>query len=490
MVTHLSVTNQRTRPQVTSTNFYWVTFRQEILDNFQNPISVLALQEIWSVPPGLQVAGYQPIIYNSRDKDQPTRDSNCGGGAAVFLRNGLDSEILTFKDQFVRGVYESVWVKIQLSKNKGVIVASIYRPNTKPLESLAKATQIHHDILLQIKRDPALKGCKVYLCGDFNVNLLNFESHKATGEFLDMSLEKGFIPYITKPTRVTAHSATLIDNIYTNSNTVANARLLMCDISDHFPCVIFDTIGVFITPASNRIRDTSDSAIRNLKNALGFSDWDCVLNSSDAEKASDDFFKLIGVAVETYLPYKTVKTKPTRRLAPWFTSGLKVSSSTKQKLLRDKLKNPSMENCEKYKLYKNLYNSLCRKAEKLYLSEQFLAKSKNIKATWRLINSTLGRASKKGGKLAEFFRDKNGTKITTADSIAEGFNNYFATIGQNLADKIPATDKNIFDYLPPRILTKLHFCTRSEAKILAIVGKLKPKLSAGTDGLAPKFLRK
>ena len=148
-----------------------------------------------------------------------------------------------------------------------------------------------------------------------------------------------------------------------------------------------------------------------------------------------------------------------------------------------------MVNCEKYKLYKNLYNSLCRKAEKLYLSEQFLTKSKDIKATWRLINSTLGRASKKGGKLAEFFRDKHGTKITTADCIAEGFNNYFATIGQNLADKIPATDKSIFDYLPPRIPARLHFRTRSEAKILAIVGKLKPKLSAGMDGVSSKILK-
>ena len=461
---------------------------QEILANFEHTFPVIALQEIWSVSPGLSLPGYQQILYNSRDKHTLMRNHNCGGGVAMFIRQGLDAETLSFENEFVKGVYESIWVKIKLGANNNIIVASIYRPNTQGSD-LGKATKYHTAILDKIHRDNSFKKCKIFLCGDFNIDLLHFDSHSATGDFLDLSIERGYLPLISKPTRVTERSATLIDNIYSNSSTIHSSAILINDISDHFPCAIFDTVGVYITPTLTRVRDTSDLAISNLKNDLGHTDWDCVIESQNAREASDLFFTLIEHSVESNLPFKTVKNRPPKKLAPWFTSGLKVSSTTKQKLLRKKLKNPSTVNADAYKKYKNLYNSVCRKAEKLHLSREFLAKSKDIKATWRLINSTLGRASKKGGKLAEFFRDSNGNKITTPELIAEGFNMYFATIGQNLADKIPETDKSIFDFLPSRTHAHISFRTKNEAELLEIISKLKPKLSAGTDGVSSKVLK-
>lgn len=53
----------------------------------------------------------------------------------------------------------------------------------------------------------------VFLLGDFNVKLLNFDNHKHTNEFLDSLVSSSFIPYIFQPTWVTSHSRTLIDNI-------------------------------------------------------------------------------------------------------------------------------------------------------------------------------------------------------------------------------------------------------------------------------------
>ena len=47
-----------------------------------------------------------------------------------------------------------------------------------------------------------------------------------------------FIPLIVRPTRITANSATLIDNIFTNNLENLNNSLngvLITDISDHFP---------------------------------------------------------------------------------------------------------------------------------------------------------------------------------------------------------------------------------------------------------------
>ena len=44
-----------------------------------------------------------------------------------------------------------------------------------------------------------------------------------------------FTPLITKPTRVTSNTATLVDNIFTNSSRNSFNGILLCDISDNFP---------------------------------------------------------------------------------------------------------------------------------------------------------------------------------------------------------------------------------------------------------------
>ena len=55
-----------------------------------------------------------------------------------------------------------------------------------------------------------------FLLGDFNVNLLNYNEHNQTNEFLDSLAPNSFIPLILQPTRITSHSNTLIDNIFSN----------------------------------------------------------------------------------------------------------------------------------------------------------------------------------------------------------------------------------------------------------------------------------
>ena len=74
------------------------------------------------------------------------------------------------------------------------------------------------------------------LMGDFNINLLNYESHPPTDDFINNLRVFFFQPHILQPTRITDHTATLIDNIYFNS--IEHCYIsgnLVCDISDHLP---------------------------------------------------------------------------------------------------------------------------------------------------------------------------------------------------------------------------------------------------------------
>ena len=74
------------------------------------------------------------------------------------------------------------------------------------------------------------------MCGDFNVDLLQFDKHGATNDFIDEIYTLGLHPLITRPTRITSHSKTLIDNIFTSDlSSQIHSGLIINDMSDHLP---------------------------------------------------------------------------------------------------------------------------------------------------------------------------------------------------------------------------------------------------------------
>lgn len=53
--------------------------------------------------------------------------------------------------------------------------------------------------------------------GNINIDFYKYHDDKFNSEYFDMLFDLGYMPVITKATRVTDHTATLIDHIYSNS---------------------------------------------------------------------------------------------------------------------------------------------------------------------------------------------------------------------------------------------------------------------------------
>ena len=95
------------------------------------------------------LTGFSNIIYKTRDMNKE-RSPNCGGGVGFFVSKKFDFEVLEEESIFVEGVYESLWIKVEISRNVYKIIGNIYRPNTAPRANMKQAIEIHSSILSKI----------------------------------------------------------------------------------------------------------------------------------------------------------------------------------------------------------------------------------------------------------------------------------------------------------------------------------------------------
>ena len=76
----------------------------------------------------------------------------------------------------------------------------------------------------------------VFRLGDFYLDLLKYDNHAPTNEFLDSLSSHIFLPHIVQPARISTTSKTLTDNIFSNIHTPSSiSGNLTSSISDHLP---------------------------------------------------------------------------------------------------------------------------------------------------------------------------------------------------------------------------------------------------------------
>ena len=114
-------------------------------------------------------------------------------------------------------MFESLFVEVWRKKciYQNYIIGNIYR---LPLYSSNAITTFTNDNeyvdILNIFRN---RSKFVYLCGEFNIDLLKLNSSHNYNTFFDNVTSSSFAPKITLPTRICDISSTLIDNVFTNS---------------------------------------------------------------------------------------------------------------------------------------------------------------------------------------------------------------------------------------------------------------------------------
>ena len=94
----------------------------------------------------------------------------------------------------------------------------------------------------------------VFLLADFNADLLIYDKHAPTNEFLDSLSSNMFLPHIAQPTTIGTTSKTLLDNILSIIQTPSSVSgNLTSSISDHLPqyLIVPDIFLNSLPPKSN-----------------------------------------------------------------------------------------------------------------------------------------------------------------------------------------------------------------------------------------------
>ena len=439
------------------------------LEALNHNFDVIGLSETWLNDD--TVCNFKPNHYLA---EHLLRDGKSGGGVSILLSEGLSYKRrcdLTVCSENV----ECLFVEILSHSTRhcnNILVGTVYRP---PNTSVQCFLECMSGLLDVMKRENKL----CYIMGDFNINLLNTDSHIYTAEFMEIMYSYAFVPLILKPTRLTCSSATLIDNIFTTFQAEHNSIQGICctDISDHFPVFHINLSTQLKRPTKTVLsRQFNNKNMDKFMRALSNENWSDVDDCNDAQMSFTKFHSRYKELHDQYFPVTYQSEYKCRH--KWITQGLRKSIKIKNKLYFWSLKYPTINNQMKYKWYKQKLRSLMKKCEQEYYDHAFNSSKNNMQKCWRLIKRALNK-NKVTGKISDTF-SVDGRPTNDKTIIANRFNNFFVNIGKSLAQNIPKTRDDITHFMKAPCPDSVFIREATENEVISIVNNLK-NASPGWD---------
>ena len=420
----------------------------------------------------------------------PTETS--AGGTLLYIANHLSYKCRNDLNIYKKNELESTFIEIVNPKKSNIIVGVIYR---HPSMDLA---DFNSNYLNKLLENISKEQKSVFLLGDFNVNLLNYNEHNQTNEFLDSLASNSFIPLILQPTRITSHSNTLIDNIFSNviEPDIISGNLT-ATISDHLPqfAIIPNIFGNISGNKYNFYeRDWSKFHRQNFILDYFSVDWEDLLkiDKLNAENSTKMYLDAINMLLDTCAPLKRInKYKLKFKSKPWITLGLQKSISVKNILFVNFInkKDPILkeEFHTNYKKYRNLLSTLMKRSKQAYFDKYFEVDWNNIKNTWKGIKSLITLKSVASNVPTVLSLD-NGDTITNPYDIANAFNNYFASIAETTKKNIKYSHKHFSDYLANENGNSIFLEATDKEEIANIISSLNSNKTSGPNSIPYRIL--
>ena len=408
--------------------------------------------------------------------------SRKSGGIALFIKN-IYSDILERSDlRRSSNFLESLFVEIKDNKlcniNSSILVGSLYRrPNSNLNDFLDELEIIINLVNIENK--------KLYLLGDFNINLFNYDSDAQVRRFVNLMHSNNMFNVINKSTRVTSTSATLIDHIWTNNLVnLQSSGIIFDKTSDHFPIFSCFKIGSkkFKSDKSEsfeiKYRNFSDINIINFRSELQKVDWSLVY-SNYSNSSYENFLLIFKNLYNKHFPILTRKVKLNNK--PYITNEIKRLIREKNKLQKLSAKWP-LSYGQSYRSIRNKVTESISIAKSQYFKKRLLNSAGDPKNTWKVINEVMNR-----NRTKQSHTINNNTNVIS--NIADSFNLHFSSVGSSLANKIIDNNVDPLNYLGERSMNICELPLTNEQEIVEIVAGMSDA-AAGCDEIPMSIVKK
>lgn len=421
----------------------------EALLNILGFPKVLLITETWLSPtsPLQNIANYHFV--------SSPRISGRGGGVGMYIHNSLQYNI-TYKSSNHPGQFKNIdYLLIELL-HSNISLACIYNPD-KNLSNLISSIE-HIKSLLH----PA---ARLIIGGDFNIDLIDNNSALAT-DFLDSLHALSLHPIITLPTRVTASSATLLDNFLCDISCLpVCSTVIKTDISDHY-LIELSLNSTINNDISITKRNFSNNNKTKFSYKLRVADWSPLYALNDVNKAFNYFIRKLKRIYNKCFPFE--KSTSSFIKTPWLTKGLLKSVRHKNRLFLQAKFNPNLK--QEYKTYRNKLTNLIRISKLNYHKQILLQLKSNSRKMWSYLNNLIS--------------SNNSNNIPVS---ANTLNDFFTSVFKQAPNYQPDQNHTLPDsYFVAKCLF-LSPITFNET--ISTIASLSNTRAIGSDGLSPELIK-
>ena len=271
---------------VRSLNKNFESFK-ELLTTIKFEFKVICLTETWCKNDPRNETLFNSENYTSINQ---VRKHGRGGGICVFIQNYLKFKLRSDLGTNSNDI-ESLVIEIINKNSKNVVINAQYR---QPARDFIQYKSYLENFFNKMKHF----NKAIYIVGDTNLNLIDYETNIQVKNYLNLLFQKNFIPVINKPTRVSRNNAAIIDHINTIHflNNYLHSGIITADISDHFPVFLISK-DLMLDSSNEPIhitkREINDKSIAYFKTPLSIVDWKPVLNENSPNNAYNEFLRIL-----------------------------------------------------------------------------------------------------------------------------------------------------------------------------------------------------
>ena len=404
------------------------------LNNFLNgtrsPFDVIAISETSEHKDDSFIANVSLDNYISPPFSTPTNSSK--GGVCLYVNKDYDAfERIDLKVQ--NDLFETVWIEIKNKDSKNILCGCVYRHPTADVDSFLN----YLDTTLKKVTD---EQKEIYICGDFNINLLRLDRDRTPLVFSNLMNSYSCLPLIVHPSRVVeGQIPSLIDNIFTNNlGEEILAGNIYLNLSEHFSQFASVPRGkIDVKKIIMYGRDSKNYVEANFIEDVSNQNWN--FSSHDSSFLMADMVGKLNDCVERHKPLKRLNPKEVKtKLKPWITPEILKLIRLRDKLFARKKRQPSNEHVKNvYIQARNRVNHKIKSSKEEYHKTYFERYCKDVRKIWEGIRKIV--YVKKNTSFSLSHLNVKNRIIDDPKDIVENLNDFFVTVGPETEKTVPIT---------------------------------------------------